>query len=132
MTMNYLDLAKNFRELSNDIESWMHKHFSALSPESREHVDALITSLRSLAANYFIKASRADVVNPAVAQHVASLQSAIANAQAAVANVKKLKKMLRVLSGLIGLATSLSNPTPAGVVAAVSALQNAVSSPDTN
>jgi hypothetical protein len=128
--MNYLDLAKSFRELASEIETWMHRNFTGLSPESREHIDALITSLRSLAANYFIKASRSDILNPAVVQHAASLQTAITNARSAIATVRKIKKVLRVLTGLIGVATSLGNPTPAGVLAAISALRDAAASPD--
>ena len=104
----------------------MHTNFNGLSADQREHLDALITSLRSLAANYFIKASRLDLLDPAIVAHQAALGNAITSAEAAINTIAGVRKVLKVVASLIGLATALGSPTPAGVLAAIGKVTTAL------
>jgi hypothetical protein len=117
--MNYLDIAKKLRAAANAAELWMHNNFNGLSSDQREHLDALITSLRSFAANYFIKASRQDILDPAIEAHQVALGTAINSADSAIKAITGIRKVLKVVASLIGLATALGSPTPAGVLAAI-------------
>ncbi len=126
--MNYLEIATKLRAAANAAEVWMHTNFAGLSPAQREHLDALITSLRSLAANYFIKASRLDIIEPAIVMHQVALGDAINSADAAIKIIAGVRKVLKVVSSLIGLATALGSPTPAGVLAAIGKVTTAFGS----
>jgi hypothetical protein len=118
-----LELAKGFRDASTKLGDVLYENWASIAPKERDKLRSLEVTLLNLSTDLVTQA--VGIVLDDAKAGLKELGAATTTAKKAIAKIENVKKVINVVTALIGLAAAIPTGNIGSIVSAVKNVQEA-------